>query len=133
MAGFDTEITLFCRRYSAELRRDEWRAVHIRGAGWSGVRAAREGRGGPSAANRFSVRVPAAAMPEGYMPAELYAGPEGARGGWSVRCGDVVVKGAASAADPTELPGRREAFVVAEVADNRRGARALRHLRIGGA
>ena len=115
---FDTAITVYCHSYDAETRADMWTRFPIGKASWYGGQKAAVGDSGLSTADAYTVRIPAAYVPEGFAPGN----------------GDIVVRGLqemeiAKAVDATRL---ENSFVITGVYDNRRGVPALRHIRIEG-
>lgn len=115
---FDTGITVYCHQYNAETRADTWMRFHIKRASWYGGQKVTVGDSGLNTADAYTVRIPVAAVPEGFAPSN----------------GDVVVKGLqdieiTKAADATRL---KNSFVITGVYDNRRGIPAMQHIRIEG-
>ncbi len=72
---------------------------------------------GLAAVNTFTVRIPDAALPEGFMP----------------RVGDVVLRGAAGEITGPADMGAYRHFTVKGVGDNRRESSRLKHVAVTGA
>lgn len=132
---FDTTITIFCKKYSQAAKRDLWKRIVVHGASWYGKQAANVSDKGLNAASLYTVRIPAEAMPAGYLTPDEFNGAEGLASGWTVQSEDLVVKGEvpqniSAAKDVTQKYA--ECFTVLAVRDNRRGPFG-QHLKIEGA
>lgn len=132
--GTGTGITLYSRWQQGQA--EGWVKTELNGASWHGGAGAATGHGGPNAAGRWIVRIPEAAMPSGYIAPDQWRRLAGPAAGWTLQPGDVLAKGhglpEAEDGISTILNTVLECFVVESVRDNRRGAKALRHLRAEG-
>lgn len=132
---FDATVTIFNKRWDKELDRDVWTRTVVRGASWHGKRAASVSDNGLQAASLYTVRIPARAMPKGYLHPDVFNAAQEAPDGWTVQSGDIVVKGEVTQdiQAAKDITKKIECFTVLAIRDNRRGPSALRHLRIEGA
>lgn len=129
----DEVITVFNAGVDPQTRADVWTATVIRGVSWHGARegAVESGRGGLAASGGCVIRIPEGADAGGREYAEPAAWDGG---GWTLRIGDVVARGAFSGAgwSPAALRrARAQCVTIVGVTDNRRGARG-RHWRVEG-
>lgn len=128
---FDTDITIYSHWKKG--RDEAWIRTQITGASWYGHQGANVGDSGLVTADQYVVRIRDWST-GAYVPPDtwnaLEAKPDGV---WTVRNGDVVVKGLVDD-EPTGITQitnkYQDSFVVTGVFDNRRIA--LKHLRIEG-
>ncbi len=126
---FTEDITIYSR--CAEGGGECWRRMELCGVAWRQVAAARGAAGGAFAEDRATVRIPAGNMPPGWV-APRRALPAGEADCWTVRPGDLVVRGLCAIevslgiSQVSDAVG--ECFFVNEVRENLRGAPAGRHI-----
>lgn len=130
-------VTLTLMNHWKGGQREKWTPVRLEGCSWFGKLGASARHGGLTEDGGYTVRVPAGAMPEGYLTPGEYAALADPAGHWTVQPGDIMARGVM----PSKAPDSRveilaawpERFVVTGVRDNRRGPALLQHLRIEGA
>lgn len=131
----DETITVFNSRLNAETGNDDYVGTVITGVSWycEIVSTVDEGL---KAANKFTIRIPADADFSGkaYASPLDYAAAENVSGLFTLKNGDIVVRGAVTATGlrPAALHKSYEAFTVLGVTDNRR-ARHEPHWKVVGA
>ncbi|MDL2318073.1 hypothetical protein LJC74_03130 [Eubacteriales bacterium OttesenSCG-928-A19] len=133
MIGFDKTITLYNKRYDPATKKTTWPKVIISGVSWSGHQRVSIGDG-LTAYDGYSVRVPLAAMPEGFLGRSEYVALPDATGHWTAQNGDVVVlgEGPDAAGGITEITKQfTECFTVIAV-HTANMHRLLPHLRLEG-
>lgn len=122
----NADITIYNKLYNPQTRLHEWRRTQISRVNWFGKQAASLSADGLMTADLYTVRIPEASAPPGYVPPEQYNGD-----GWTLRPGDIVAKGLTG---DIQSPGQisSEKFTVTAAWDNRRGSPMLQHLKIEG-
>ena len=131
----DETITVFNSRLNAETGNDDYVGTVITGVSWycEIVSTVDEGL---KAANKFTIRIPADADFGGkaYASPLDYANAEDVSGLFTLKNGDIIVRGAVTATGlrPATLHKNYEAFTVLGVTDNRR-ARHEPHWKVVGA
>lgn len=134
MTGMEKNgLTAFCHWRKGT--QEQWTGIYIPMASWFSKTAAKAGSGGMEDARFCTARIPAGAMPAGYVPPGEYAALDTPGGKWSLQPGDIIVRGRPAlqpeqAHEILSLPD--EHFVVTAVYDNRRGPRLLHHLKVEG-
>jgi len=131
-------ITVFNARVDPEVGGNVWVPTVITGVSWFATDASTvdAGKGGLVAANKATIRIPVEANAGGkqYTDPVSYASAEDVSGMWTLKGGDIVVKGEVAGADWTPA-GLKAAYAdcvtVLGVTDNRRTQRAP-HWRITG-
>lgn len=131
----DETITVFNSRLNTETDSDDYIGTVITGVSWfcEIVSAVDKGL---KAANKFIIRIPI----DAYFGGKAYASPldyaaaEDVRGLFTIKNGDIIVRGAVTATGlrPAALHKNYEAFTVLGVTDNRR-ARHEPHWKVVGA
>ena len=120
-------ITVFNAKLDAETDKDEYIGTVIDGASWycEIVSAVDEGL---RAANKFTIRIPAAADFGGkaYTNPMAYAEADDVSELFTLANGDIIVRGAVTAEGlrPKDIHDRYEAFTILGVTDNRRAPNA---------
>lgn len=131
-------ITVFNARVDPEEGGNVWAPTVITGASWYATDASTvdASKGGLVAANKATIRIPVEANASGkqYADPVSYASAEDVSEMWTLKGGDIVVKGEVEGDDWT--PARLKAayadcVVILGVTDNRRAPRAP-HWRITG-
>ena len=129
-------ITVFNARVDPEQGGNVWEPTVITGASWYLTDAATvdASKGGLVAANKATIRIPVDADTGGkaYADPVSYASAEDVSGLWTLKGGDIVVKGEVTGGDwtPARLKAAyAECVTVLAVTDNRRAPRAA-HWRI---
>jgi hypothetical protein len=133
MIGFDKTITIYNKRYNPATKKTSWPKTVIEGVSWAGHQRVTTGEGLISS-DGYSVRVPLAALPDGFMDRGEYADLPDPTGHWTAQNGDVVLLGTGpDVADGiTEITQRyTECFTVIAV-HTANMARLLPHLRLEG-
>lgn len=116
-------ITVFNPKLNTATGNDEYHGTVITGVSWfcEIVSTVNEGL---KAANKFTIRIPEDADFSGktYADPLTYAGAEDVSGLFTLRNGDIVVRGAVTVTGlrPAELHKNYEAFTILGVTDNRR-------------
>ena len=122
----NADITIYNKLYNPQTRLYEWRRTQIPHVNWFGKQAASLSADGLMTADLYTVRIPAASAPPGYVPPEQYDGD-----GWTLRPGDIVAKGlTGNIQAPGQISG--EKFTVTAVRDNRRGSPVVQHWMLEG-
>ena len=131
-------ITVFNARVDPDVGGNVWIPTVIAGASWYLTDAATvdASKGGLVAANKATIRIPVEANTGGkaYADPVSYASAEDASGLWTLKGGDIVVKGEVTGGDwtPAKLKAAyAECVTVLAVTDNRRAPNA-KHWRITG-
>lgn len=131
-------ITVFNARVDPEEGGNVWEPTVITGASWFATDASTvdASKGGLVAANKATVRIPVEANASGkeYTDPVSYASTEDVSGLWTLKGGDIVVKGEVDGADWTPAKLKKayaDCVVILGVTDNRRAPRAP-HWRITG-
>lgn len=128
-------ITVFTPKLNTTTDKDEYHGTVITGVTWfcEIVSTVNEGL---KAANKFTIRIPEDADFSGktYAAPLTYAGAEDVSGLFTLRNGDIVVRGAVTVTGlrPAELHKNYEAFTILGVTDNRRSPNAP-HWKVVGA
>ena len=131
-------ITVFNARVAPEVGGNVWAPTVIQGASWYATDASTvdAGKGGLMAANKATVRIPLDANAGGkeYADPVSYAKAEDVSGLWTLKGGDIVVRGEVTGDGwtPAKLKAAfADCVTVLGVTDNRRATRAA-HWRITG-
>lgn len=131
----DDIITVFNAKHNPDTDSDDYNATIITGVSWF-CEIVSNVDSGLKAANKFTVRIPETANFGGkaYAAPLDYAVSEDASGLFTLRNGDIIVRGAVTETNPrpATLHKKYEAFTVLGVTDNRR-ARNARHWKVVGA
>jgi hypothetical protein len=129
-------ITVFNARVDPDVGGNVWIPTVIAGAGWYLTDAATvdASKGGLVAANKATIRIPVEADTGGkaYADPVSYASAEDVSGLWTLKGGDIVVKGEVTGGDwtPAKLKAAyAECVTVLAVTDNRRAPNA-KHWRV---
>ncbi len=124
-------ITVFNARVDPDVGGNVWIPTVIAGASWYLTDAATvdASKGGLVAANKATIRIPVEADTGGkaYADPVRYASAEDVSGFWTLKGGDIVVKGEVTGGDwtPAKLKAAyAECVTVLAVTDNRRAPRA---------
>ena len=132
-------VTVFNARVDPVTRAEEYAPTVLRGVSWRGEMAAGVVDGGLRAENAFVLRIPEAVDAGGkaWADARDYRTAGDVSGLWTLRKGDVIVKGGAAEAGMSPallqaLYGAENVMTVLGVTDNRRAPRA-RHWKVTGA
>ena len=129
-------ITVFNARLDRENGFDRYYGCVIAGVSWYSEIVANVDPAGLKAANKFTVRIPENADFGGktYVSPLEYAEAEDASNLFTLKSGDIIVRGVVSVSDvkPADLHKRYEAFTVLGVTDNRRAPNAP-HWKVVGA
>lgn len=116
-------ITVFNPKLNVTTGKDEYHGTVISGVSWFSeiVSTVNEGL---KAANKFTIRIPADADFGGkvYADPRAYASAEDVSGLFTLRDGDIVVRGAVTDTGlrPAKLHNNYDAFTILGVTDNRR-------------
>lgn len=133
MIGFDKTITIYNKRYDPATKATTWPKQIVPGASWAGCQKVTTGEGLTSN-DGYSVRIPVATMPAGFLEKDQYQALSEPGGHWTAQNGDVVVLGEGPdvTGGITEITKQfTNCFTVIAVhTDNM--ARMLPHLRIEG-
>lgn len=131
-------ITVFNARVDPDVGGNVWIPTVIAGASWYLTDAATvdASKGGLVAANKATIRIPVDADTGGkaYADPVSYASAEDVSGLWTLKGGDIVVKGEVTGDDwtPAKLKAAyAECVTVLAVTDNRRAPNA-KHWRVTG-
>lgn len=73
MIGFEKTITIYNQRYDPATKKTTWHKTIISGVSWAGCQKVTTGEGLTSN-DGYSVRIPVATMPEGYIHPDEYNG-----------------------------------------------------------
>ncbi len=92
MFGFSQTITIYNSWYDTATKKTLWPKTVIPGVSWAGCQKVTTGEGLTSN-DGYSVRVPVATMPEGFLPRDGYSALADPKGHWTAQNGDVVVLG----------------------------------------
>lgn len=129
-------ITVFNAKLNPSTGTDDYVPTVITGVSWFCETASTVDSAGLKAANRITVRIPKTANFGGkaYVAPNVYAVAEEVSGLFTLRHGDVIVRGAVTDASlrPAALHKRYEAMTILGVTDNRR-ARNAPHWKVVGA
>ena len=124
-------ITVFNARVDPDVGGNVWIPTVIAGAGWylTDASTVDASKGGLVAANKATIRIPVEADTGGkaYADPVSYASAEDVSGLWTLKGGDIVVKGEVTGGDwtPSKLKAAyAECVTVLGVTDNRRAPRA---------
>lgn len=124
-------ITVFNGRVDPDVGGDVWKPTVIRGVGWYATEASTvdASKGGLVAANKCVIRIPTDADAGGstYAAPLTYANAEDVSGLWTLKGGDIVVKGEATGDNWTPAKLKKtfpECVTVLGVTDNRRAPNA---------
>jgi hypothetical protein len=116
-------ITVFNSRLDTETDKDIYTGTVITGASWF-CEIVSTVDNGLKAANRFIIRIPVDAdfSDKTYVTPQEYAAADDISGLFTLKNGDIIVKGAVSGENPRPktLHDQYEAFTVLGVTDNRR-------------
>lgn len=130
---FNTTITIYNKLCAPGTKETSWPRTVITGASWAGCQRVTTGDGLHSN-DGYSVRIPAASMPVGFVEKDQYKTLPDPSGYWTAQNGDVVVQGEGPEVEGgiTEITSQfTNCFTVTAVhTDNL--ARMLPHLRIEG-
>lgn len=128
-------VTIFNAKLAGEKGYDEYHGSIISGVSWFCEIVSTVDQG-LKAANKFTVRIPENADFGGkvYATPLEYANSEDVSGLFTLRNGDIVVRGAVTGSGhkPAELHQKYEAFTILGVTDDRRAAQAP-HWKVVGA
>lgn len=129
-------ITVFNARLNPDTDSDEYIATVISGVSWFCENVSSVDSSGLKAANKFTIRIPVTADFGGktYKAPLDYANAADVSGLFTLRNGDIVVRGAVTAQGlrPAVLHKNYEAFTILGVTDNRRAPNAP-HWKVVGA
>lgn len=130
MIGFDSDITIFNKRYSPEMRLDEWHRTQLSGVSFYGGQKTSMTDGGRVSSDVYIVRIPEDTL-AGYVPPHEF-NAQGAPGTWTIQSDDIIVKGLydGDMTRPADILALDHSFVVTNWYDNRRGL--LSHMKIEG-
>ena len=133
MIGFDKTITIYNKWFDRSSKNTLWLKTVIRGVSWAGCQRVTTGEGLTSK-DGYSVRIPAASLPDGYLDMDVFRHLESPSGHCTAQNGDVVVLGEGPDVESkiTEITQQfSHCFTVIAVhTDNL--SRRLPHLRIEG-
>ncbi len=133
MLGFDQTITIYNKQYDPATKKTAWPKTAIHGVSWAGCQRVTTTEGLTSN-DGYSVRIPPAAFPVGFLPRDQYTALPDPTGHWTAQNGDVVVLGEGPdvAAGITEITKRfTDCFTVTAV-HSANLTRMLPHLRLEG-
>lgn len=123
-------VTLY-NKYT-ENRQERWQRTVIEGVSWFGKERVSVSAEGSSSADTVVVRIPESSL-TAYAPPSLWLAD---REGWTLRNGDVLVKGALDIEVAPEesiskvLAASEQTVTIGSIGDNRQGS--LSHIRVSG-
>ena len=130
----NADITLYNHRMNKETRLDEWHRTVLKGVHFYVDHKVAVGDKGLNGADVYKIRIPeTAACQKGYVPESEFLSLEGEPESWTLRKGDVVVRGICELEieKPADLAGHGVQYcTVTSWSDNHFGG--LPHWRVGG-
>lgn len=132
----NAEITIYNLAHKGT-RNEKWIRTFISGVNWYGGQKVTVTDTGLMTADAYTVRIPVSSEPQNkeFALPEVYAALDGdtLSGCWTLQNGDLVLRGnGPEIAQPKEITGRSECFVVTGWSDNRRGSPAVQHWKVEG-
>ncbi len=130
----NADITIYNHKYNKDTRMDDWHRTEIRGVHFYVDHKVAPTEKGLVGADVYKIRIPEKAeCKKEYIPEDEYAELEDVSGKWTIRKGDIIVRGICEIEieKPSDLKMRNKDYCkVTSWSDNRFGSSP--HWRIGG-